>query len=89
MGLRDPCIPPQVLTQGHEIEDMSFGSNWGQGDIQVFRLSWSRCGLLGHCLSLHLACGPKKLSPPLPEDPPSVVTRTAGAAWPSWIIALI
>lgn len=32
MGLRDPYIHPQVLTQGQEIENMSFRSNWGLGE---------------------------------------------------------
>lgn len=30
-GPRDPYIHHQVLTQGHEIESMSFRSKWGLG----------------------------------------------------------
>ena len=69
MGLRNPDIHPQVLTQEHDIENMSFRSDWGLGEAWVLRLSLSGHGLLGHCLSLHFACGPRKLSPPLSENP--------------------
>lgn len=32
MGLRNLDIHPHVLTQEHDTENMSFGSDWGLGE---------------------------------------------------------